>query len=101
MFQSGHMAGRLCNLCCTVLQGSNLLAASISSSPASPPSPPLALAASFFSPGAPRDADALYVRALSICEANFPPSHPRVRHILDKRAKLQAVLFQFPGLRAR
>jgi len=67
----------------------------------SPPSPPLALAASFFSPGAPRDADALYVRALSICEANFPPSHPRVRHILDKRAKLQAVLFQFPGLRAR
>ena len=31
----------------------------------------------------------------------LPPSHPRVRHILDKRAKLQAVLFQFPGLRAR
>ena len=31
LFQSGHMAGRLCNLCCTVLQGSNLLAASISS----------------------------------------------------------------------
>ena len=59
------------------------------------------LAAALEELGAPREADALYRRALIICEANFPPSHPRVKHILDKREKLQSVLFTFPGLRTR
>ena len=48
----------------------------------------------------PRDAEALYLRAISICEERMPPDHPRIRHIRQKLATLRQSLFAFPGLEA-
>ena len=46
----------------------------------------------------PRDAEALYLKAIAICEERMAPDHPRVKHIRKKLAELQATLMQFPGL---
>lgn len=47
------------------------------------------LAATLEKLGAPRDAEALYVHAIYICEARLPPAHPRAAHIRKKLAALQ------------
>ena len=56
------------------------------------------LAATVEKRGMPREAEALYVRAIAICEERLPPDHPRVKHIRTKLATLREALFSFPGL---
>ena len=56
------------------------------------------LAATLEKRGMPREAEALYLRGLAICEARLPADHPRIKHIEAKLAALRKVLFSFPGL---
>ena len=56
------------------------------------------LAATLEKRGMPRDAEAMYKRAIAICEAKLRPDHPRIKHIRGKLKQLQASLFSFPGL---
>lgn len=48
----------------------------------------------------PREAEALYVDAITICEARMAPDHPRIKHIRTKLKELRATLFSFPGMDA-
>ena len=56
------------------------------------------LAATLEKRNMPREAEALYVQAITICEARMPGDHPRIKHIRTKLAALRKTLFSFPGL---
>jgi hypothetical protein len=56
------------------------------------------LAATLEKRGLPREAEALYLTAIAICERRLPPNHPRIEHIRKKLAELRTTLCAFPGL---
>ena len=46
----------------------------------------------------PREAEALYLQAIAICEEKLEPGHTRTKHIKQKLDALRSTLMAFPGL---